>query len=290
MSEEKYLVALSSYVPFGPVRLELLIDYFGSSEIVWNTSRGELKGVGLSERMVDGFFKHKKFFSFERYFKKLKEKKINYIIKSSDEYPQNLKTIPNPPYVLYVKGKILKKDQNAVSIVGTRKMTSYGESVAKLFTSSLVSKGLTIVSGLARGIDTVSHKEALLRKGRTIAVMACGLDIVYPPENKNLAEEVSESGALVSEYPLGYPSLPVNFAVRNRIISGLSKAVLVVEGRRKSGTLLTVSHAAEQGRTVFAVPGPITSAMSEGPHFLIQNGSRIAISPQDILDELGLEN
>ena len=169
-------------------------------------------------------------------------------------------------------------------------MTSYGREVTELFASELASVGVTIVSGLARGIDTVAHKVALSVEGRTLAILACGLDQMYPLENSQLAKSIiSSGGAVISEYPLKYPAFRTNFASRNRIISGFSKAILVVEGAKRSGTLLTASAAAEQGRAVFAIPGQITSPMSAAPHFLIRSGVKVAFSAQDILNDLDMQ-
>lgn len=169
-------------------------------------------------------------------------------------------------------------------------MTSYGREVAEKFSKGLASFGVTIISGLAHGIDTAAHKGALSVGGRTVAVLGNGLDTIYPLENTGLAKEIIESGgAILSEYPLGYPALPENFANRNRIVSGMSKAVVVVEGAEKSGTLLTATHAAEQGKTVFAVPGQITNPMSFAPHFLLKNGARIATDVKDVIEELDMQ-
>ncbi|MCX6705406.1 MAG: DNA-processing protein DprA, partial [Candidatus Woesebacteria bacterium] len=174
--------------------------------------------------------------------------------------------------------------------VGTRKVTSYGREVTQKFSSELASFGITIISGLAYGVDTVAHKACLSVHGKTVAVLGNGLDTIYPFENTALALEIIKAGgAIISEYPLGYPALPVNFAIRNRIVSGLSDAVIVIEGAEKSGTLLTASHAAEQGKTVFAVPGQITSPLSAAPLFLLKNGAKIATETKDILDELDMQ-
>ena len=168
-------------------------------------------------------------------------------------------------------------------------MTAYGAEVTTKIAGELAAFDIAIVSGLARGVDTAAHKAALSALGKTIAVLGCGLDSIYPPENYRLAAEITSHGALVSEYPLGYPALPINFAARNRIISGLSKAVVVIEGATKSGTLLTASHAADQGRSVFAVPGQITSPLSQAPLYLIKNGAKMVTSTNDILEELDTE-
>lgn len=290
MEEKKYLVALYAFTDFGPARTNLLTSYFKSAKNVWNAQAVELLEVGLRKPTVEKFINHRNNFDFEGYFGKLEKYNIKYLTKADKYYPNNLKKLDNAPVVLYYIGTLSKNDDNAISIVGSRKMTSYGREVAEKFSTDLASYGITIVSGLARGIDTIAHRSALGVNGRTLAVIASGLDTIYPPENLGLAREIiNKGGAILSEYPLGYPALPVNFPSRNRIVSGLSKAVLVVEGETKSGTLLTASHAAEQGRAVFAVPGQITSPMSGAPHFLLQNGAKMALSPKDILDELDLQ-
>jgi DNA processing protein len=289
MNEKNYLIALASFVPFGPARLRLLLSYFSSARKVWNLSEKSLMEVGLGQKLVRGFLAYKIKFKPEEYFRLLKKLEIKVITEDDPSYPVNLKGLTNAPVVLYLKGDIIPNDTNAVGIVGARKMTVYGKEVTEIFSSALASLGVTIVSGLAIGVDSVAHRAALESGGRTIAVMGCGLDRLYPPQNFQLAKAIAASGALLSEYPLGYPALPVNFAVRNRIISGVSRALLVVEGAAKSGTLLTASHAAEQGRVVFAVPGPITSPLSAAPNFLIKNGAKVADGPKEILRELNLQ-
>lgn len=201
-------------------------------------------------------------------------------------YPINLSKISDFPKEIYVEGEILPRDSKAVAIVGSRITSKYGREVAYKFSYELAKNGVTIVSGLARGIDTIAHSAALDAKGRTIAVLANGIDIVYPPENTNLAKRIVKSGALITEFPAGIKPLPKNFLARNRIISGLSLAVLVIEGRSRSGTLSTATHAANQGREVFAVPGPINSSLSALPNYLIENGAQIAKSPDDVFEYL----
>jgi DNA processing protein len=289
MTEKDYLIALSAFVPFGPVRLSLLLSYFKTAKKVWSLSLSDLAEVGIKERLALEFISFRDNFNIEAYLERLKKFGIDCVIKGEGNYPKNLAEIDSAPLVLYVKGTLKPSDKESVAIVGSRKMTSYGREVAEKFAYELSQAGVTIISGLARGIDTVAHKSALEGGGRTIAVVGSGLNRIYPPENTNLALSIAKNGALISEYPLDYPALRLNFAARNRIISGLSKIVLVVEGAEKSGTLLTASHAAEQGRTVFAVPGQITSPLSFAPHFLIQNGARIAFSPRDIISELDLQ-
>ncbi len=187
---------------------------------------------------------------------------------------------------IYTKGKLLKRDGLAVAIVGTRTPTRYGRETAYKFAFELAKHKVTIVSGLARGIDSVAHNAALEAGGRTIAVLGSGLDIIYPPENAGLAERIAKQGAIVTQFPLGTKPLGKNFLARNQLIAKLSKAILVVEGRGRSGTISTANHAANLGVEVFAVPGPINSPMSEAPNYLIGEGARIAKSPEDILEYL----
>jgi len=288
MTEKEYLVGLYAYTNFGPKRLRLLLSFFGNAREVWNSSKKELVEVGLSEGLVDGFLIHKRQFNFKKYFERLKELSINFVTIKDLNYPKNLIDLEDSPIVLYIKGSLSDRDNKSISVVGTRKNTLYGELVTKTFVKNLVKEKFTIISGLARGIDTIAHKTCLEQKGRTIAVLACGLDQIYPPENLNLSQEVCKNGALISEYPLGYQIKASNFVNRNRIISGISKATLVIEGAKKSGTLLTASQAALQGRTVFAVPGDVRSFLSAAPHFLIRNGATLATSSQDIIDELNI--
>ncbi len=210
-------------------------------------------------------------------------------IKITDKnYPEILKHIPNPPKKLFVRGEILPKDKTAIAIVGARKHTSYGKQVAYDFAYALAKSGVTIVSGLALGIDSEAHKGALDAGGRTIAVLGSGIDdnSIYPYSHKSLAERVIKNGALISEYEPGTPALPHQFPQRNRIVSGLSLGVLVVEAKEKSGSLITAKLALEQGKDIFAVPGPIFSKMSEGTNKLIQQGAKLVLTPNDILEEL----
>lgn len=204
----------------------------------------------------------------------------------SEKYPKNLLNTLDPPRLLYIRGNFLKKDQKAVAIVGSRTASKYGLETAKRFSYELAKNGVTIVSGLARGIDTVAHLAALKAGGRTIAVLGSGLNIIYPPENKKLAEQITKNGALVSEFPENTQPLRHHFLERNKVIAGLSLAVIIIEGRRRSGTLSTARHAAELGREVFAIPGNIDSPLSEAPNYLIEQGARIAKSSEDVWEYL----
>jgi len=290
MNESKYLTAIYSFSYFGPARIKLLLSYFKTAKKIWLSKSKELIEIGLSQKKVLEFDEYRKNFDIPEYFEKLKKLKINVVTILDKNYPVNLRGLTGAPSVLYFKGTLKTADTNSVAIVGSRKMTSYGREVAEKFAGELASFGVTIISGLARGIDTAAHKGALSVSGRTIAVLGNGLDTIYPPENTKLADEIIKNGgAIVSEYPLGYPALPVNFAIRNRIVSGMSSCVIVVEGAVKSGTLLTATHAAEQGKTVFAIPGQITSPLSAAPHYLLKNGARIATSARDILEEMDMQ-
>ena len=204
-------------------------------------------------------------------------------------YPGALQTIPDPPPALYIKGRLDAADQAAVAIVGSRNASAYGLSCAQRLASDLAIHGITVVSGLARGIDGAAHRGALAAGGRTIAVLGSGLARLYPPEHRQLAEEIVEQGALISEYPMETEPFGFNFPRRNRLISGLSLGVVVVEAASRSGALITVDCALEQGRDVFAVPGPMTSATSHGTHRLLKQGARLVTSVDDIIEELGLE-
>ncbi|MFC1625176.1 DNA-processing protein DprA [Patescibacteria group bacterium] len=288
MTEREYLVGLYAFTSFGPKRLNLLLSFFGNAKEIWNSQKNHLIKLGISEKIASDFDRHKKSFDFEKYFKDLKKLSIKYLTFKDSNYPKNLIGLDDAPIILYVKGKLLDKDEKSIAVVGTRRNTLYGETITRSFTKDLVKSGFTIVSGLARGIDTLAHKTAIEQKGRTIAVLGCGLDQVYPPENTGLSEEIVKNGAVISEYPLGYQIKASNFVSRNRIISGISKATLVIEGAQKSGTLLTASQAALQGKTVFAVPGDIRSFLSDAPHFLIRNGATLATSAKDIVDEVNV--
>jgi len=220
-------------------------------------------------------------------FLRLREKKRECQIVAVKNYPENLKKIDNPPLRLFIKGVIKPSDKKALAVVGSRRMSRYGEKVTQKLVAALVKEKITIVSGLARGIDTIAHQTALKAGGRTIAVLGSGLENIYPPENKKLAEEIIKGhGAVVSELPPAQTAVAENFPIRNRIIAGLSLGVLVIEGAIKSGSLITARWAAEQGREVFAVPGPIDAVGSQAPLFLIKQGAKAVETVEDILEEL----
>jgi len=290
MNEKEYLIALCSFTYFGPARTNLLIQYFGNARNAWNANSKSLVEIGLKKNIVEDFGRHRRNFNFQKYFDRLKKLSIEVVTINDDDYPVNLRDLEDTPLVLYIRGKFNKNDANSVAIVGSRKMTSYGREVTHKLSTELASLGITIVSGLAFGVDLEAHKSALSVGGRCIAVLASGVDELTPRSNEWLGLEIIRAGgAIVSEFPLGTEAQRHFFPFRNRIISGLSKAVIVVEGMIKSGTIHTAKHAGEQGRTVFAVPGQITSPMSEASHYLIKNGAKMVTSVSDILEDLDLQ-
>jgi DNA processing protein len=290
VTEKEYLVATAAFTYFGPARVRLLVSYFKTAKKVWESPSNDLVKIGLSEKRVQEFSNFRKNFNAHEYFSRLSKMDIKVTTFLDKNFPKSLKDLDAAPVVLYYKGSLEGLNKNSVAIVGARKMTPYGCEVTEMFSSQLVNFGVTIISGLARGVDTVAHRSCLAAGGITIAVLGNGLNSIYPPENKSLADEIiKKGGAIISEYPPEYPVFPVNFVARNRIVSGLSTCVLVIEGAEKSGTLLTASHAANQGKTVFAVPGNITSPLSKAPLSLLKKGALIATETNDLLDELNLE-
>ncbi len=272
----------------GPLTIAKLIEAFGCPEkILKANARSIRERSGISERLSNSISCFKPVISeIEKDLTTLERLKVRIVTRWDEDYPENLKDIYDPPALLFVRGSLLPKDSRAVAMVGTRNPTGYGVEFAKSITSDLVRSDFTIISGLARGIDTTSHQSALKAGGRTIAVLGCGLDISYPRENDNLVERIVGSGAVISEFRPGIAPLKTNFFRRNRIVSGLSRAVVVVQASKKSGSLITASHALDQNRDVFAVPGNITNERSRGPHHLIKQGAGLVESADDILASL----
>lgn len=289
MGNIPYLLALHSIDGLGPIRLKAILDYFKDPKLAWEADIGVFKEIGIPQNVSDLMRKTRRKLDPIVYTDSIRKAGISWLTIFDENYPYLLKQIYDPPIVIYYKGQ-MKKDEKSIAVVGTRKITGYGRVVTEQFVKRLVEGGLTIVSGLARGIDAEAHSSTIRAGGRTIAVLGGGLKNIYPPENRSLAEKIIERGGLVlSEFPPDYPSMPGNFPARNRIISGLSLGVLVVEAAEDSGSLITARIALEQGREVFAVPGPITSTLSRGPIDLIKEGARPTIDPQDILEEMGLK-
>lgn len=284
----KYWVGFSEISGIGRVRISQLREHFGSLQDAWKAPEGKLKQAGLDSRSIDTLVLLRPKISLDAEMEKLERYKVKVLIYEDTSYPARLKEIYDYPPVLYVRGNLPSQDEPSLAIVGTRRPTIYGRQVTEEVVTDLVQSGITIVSGLARGIDSVAHRAALDAGGETIAVFASGLDIVYPAENAKLAQAIMEHGALISEYPLGVKPRAENFPLRNRIMSGLSLGVLVVEAGERSGALITAFQALEQNREVFAIPGSILSPASKGTNHLIQEGARLVRNCADILEDLNL--
>lgn len=268
MNEKFYYLGFSAFPGIGPAKFGKLLEQYKTAKAAWEAKKPE--------------------FSIEKYLQQLKEKDVWFLTLLDEDYPQLLREIKNPPFILYGKGNAtVLNGKNTIAVVGARKTTQYGREVTKLLTTDLVLSGFTIVSGLALGVDAISHMTALENNGRTIAVLGCGVDCCNPGENLSIYNSILENeGCVVSEFPLGMKPTLWSFPARNRIIAGLSQAVLVTEGAEDSGSLITAEFALKFGRKVFAVPGPITSQMSKGPYRLIAKGAKLVTSGEDILKEL----
>ncbi len=320
MDEEVlYHLGFSHFLGIGPVKFALLKNHFGSAKKAYLAQEKELKEL-LGEKLGQKFIKFRQSFDLEKKYQEIKKKGIEVISVDDERYPQDLKNIPDPPICLYVKGSMANffslsgspslyrgrhpktqknlpilssKDQESLilfAIVGTRQPTSYGLTVAKKFSFELAKNGFVIVSGMAYGVDTAAHWACLEAGGKTIAVLGCGVDVVYPAANRPLYEKIIETGgAIISEFPPGQTVLKGLFISRNRIISALSKGVMVVEGEEDSGALITARYAAEQGKEVFAPPSPITSKMSAAPNLLLKQGAKLVTSIEDIFEEFNIK-
>lgn len=289
MNDHQYWIGFDRVRGIGSVRTNQLLEYFGDLKTAWFADAGELRQAGMPDKVIDELSKIRSEIDLEEELSKIQALGISVVTIKQDIYPQLLQSVPNAPPVLYVKGQILEDDQFAIAIVGTRRKTSYGKQVAMELSRFLAENGITVISGMARGIDTIAHQGALDGGGRTIAVMGCGLDIVYPPENHQLSKQIIENGALVSEFYPGTQPEAVNFPPRNRIISGLARAVVVVEADERSGALITAKFALEQTRDVFAVPGSIYAPRSRGTNRLISDGALPLLDFKDLLLVLNLE-
>lgn len=283
-------IALNMVRGIGPRTANQLLSRFGSPAGVFAASRLALGKEGLKpdtiQELQDSSILEKANAEIER----LEKLNAEVITLEDDAYPQLLREIHDPPIALYVRGDLQKAlERPALAVVGSRRCSTYGVNVAESLSRDLASHGLTIVSGLARGIDAAAHRGALESNGQTIAVVGTGLETTYPKEHKKLEEQIIASGAVVSEFPLGTPPLPQNFPYRNRILSGLCFGVLIVEASEHSGSLITARLAYEQGREVFAVPGNITSQTSFGPNYLIKDGAKLVQIWRDVVDELPRE-
>jgi len=290
-NEIKYLNAFNQFELIGPQTLKKIKKYFGSYEKAWQSSAQSFTNAGLKGKVIEYLDKERKDISPEKEMERLEKYRVKILIKQDKTYPQLLKEIYDPPEILYYLGNSEAFSEFSLAIVGTRRYTAYGKEVVEYFASELAQMQLTIVSGLALGVDALAHRATVEAGGKTIGVLGCGLDQIYPSSNRKLGQDILRSGgAIISEYPLGSPPLKHHFPNRNRIISGLSLGVLVIEANEKSGSLLTANHAIEQNREVFAIPGNIFSVRSEGTHLLIKQGAKLVTKPEDIITELEIKN
>jgi DNA processing protein len=286
--EIKYWVGFSLIPGIGRVKLTQLESYFGNLAEAWKAASADLRQAGLDTGSVRAINMWRPRISLDEEMGKLERHGVKVLTYHDAAYPARLKEIYDYPLLLYIRGSLLPEDEWCLAVVGTRRATVYGRQVAEEISADLARNKITVVSGLARGIDSVAHSSALTAGGRSIAVFACGLDIVYPGENAGLARQIMERGALISEYPLGTRPKADKFPRRNRIMSGMSLGVLVVEASETSGAMITAHLAAEQNREVFAVPGSIISPASRGTNRLIQEGAKLVRGYGDILEELNL--
>ena len=288
MDDVKYWLGFSLVPNIGAKRLAHLYERFGDLSSAWHAPEAALRGSDLGQKTLDALFKLRQSLDLDAALEKVQRVGAWLLTLADDRYPQALRRMDDPPPLLYVRGKFLPQDDRALAVVGTRKATKQGRDITFDLSKQLALQDVTIVSGLAHGVDTAAHRGALAAGGRTIAVMGCGVDVLYPSENRDLAQTITRSGAIISEFPLGTQPRPTNFPRRNRIISGLSLGVLVTEAPENSGALITAHLAAEQGREVFAVPGNIYNKMARGANRLIQDGAKLVLDVNDILEEFNI--
>ena len=289
MANTKYWVGFNIVSGIGPARLKALLDRFGDAESAWHAGSLELARVGLDRRSLQNLLSARNKLDLDAEMQRIADSGSRILTLQDEAYPRLLREIYLPPPVLYVKGALSPDDDWALAVVGTRSAKAYGREVTRYLAGSLARNGITIVSGLARGIDSEAHRAALAAGGRTIAVLGSGIDVIYPAENRNLAEDIASAGAVISEYPLGTKPEKRNFPPRNRIISGLSRGTLVTQAGRRSGALITAYFALEQGREVFAVPGSILDRGCDGANRLVQQGeAKLVLNAEDVLEELNL--
>lgn len=290
MTEQEALLALNMLPKIGPVRVRRLMDFLGSAAAILKASTDSLRkveGIGAETAIVLRAWQDHADLTGE--LRRIREMGLSVVCQGSEDYPAPLMEIHDPPLVLYVKGKLLPADRMAIGVVGSRRATAYGLTAARKISFQLAHAGVTVLSGLARGIDTAAHEGAVAAKGRTVAIIGSGLARLYPPENEALAERIADGhGAVVSEFPILTEPDRQTFPQRNRIVSGWSHGILVVEAPAWSGALITANNAADQGRSVYAVPGPIDRASSLGCNKLIQNGARLVLEAGDILEDLNV--
>jgi DNA processing protein len=288
MDDKKYWIGFNLIKGIGAVRMQALIQYFGDLEVAWKASPIELAQTRLGKKLIERVIQAREGVDLEKLWDKIQQQGIKILTWQDESYPQRLKEIDQPPPVIYIRGDYLPDDLFAVAIVGTRRVTPYGRQITEELSAFLAANGITVISGLARGVDALAHQTVLKAGGRTIGVLGSGVDKIYPPEHRGMAEQMMQRGAILSDYAPGTPPDASNFPPRNRIISGLSLAVVVIEAGETSGALITAEFAAEQGREIFAVPGSILAPQSKGTNKLIQNGALPLLSVNDLMQALDL--
>lgn len=287
MTRTEAYLALNLLPKIGPVRVRRLMEIFGSPERILSAKAREITAIdGFGYELADAISGWESKIDLTRELRRITEENLTVLTQEDALYPKLLKQIHDPPLVLYVRGQLTERDHHGIAIVGSRHATHYGLSTSKKLAFQIAYAGYTIISGLARGIDTAAHEGALAGKGRTVAVIGSGLGQLYPPENKALAEKIAEQGAVVSEFPVDMPPDRQTFPMRNRIVSGWSCGVIVTEAPARSGSLITAQQAADQGRSVYAVPGNIDRPSSQGCNRLIQQGAKLILDGADVLDDL----
>ena len=286
MDREVAYVVLNMLKGVGPVAIRRLLERFDSAPAILEAKMPDLT-VTVGEKLAATIYQWREKIDLDTELGKVEAMGIELISWESENYPPHLQHVSDPPCLLYARGKLEERDRHSIAVVGTRRMSHYGRESTKQLAYQLARAGYTIVSGLARGIDTIAHEGALAAGGRTIAVLGSGLAQLTPPENAKLAERILENGAVLSQFPIDYNADRQSFPIRNRVVSGMSQGVLIVEGSRQSGSMITAGLALEQGRHVFALPGQIDRPGSAGPNSLIQDGAKLVTRVEDILDELG---
>lgn len=286
MDEREALVALNMVEHVGPVRVRQLLEFFGDAPSILKASKSQLLSVrGIGEEVADSILRWEKTVDLSGELKRIEQFGCHVVIQSDENYPELLRQIYDPPIVLYVKGSLTAQDKNSVALVGSRMTTPYGMETARKFAYQLGYIGVTVVSGGARGIDTAAHQGAMTAKGRTVAVLGNGINIVFPTENKELFERIAEKGAVITQFPFNRKADKQSFPIRNRIVAGMTLGTVVVEANLSSGALITANFAVEYGRQIFAVPGRIDSPRSKGCHDLIKKGAKLCEGAEDILSE-----
>ena len=288
MNDKSYWVGFNLIKGIGAVRMQALVNHFGDLELAWRAAPAELAQAGLGLKLIERVVQARQQIDLEKLWGKIEAQGIKILTWTDEAYPQRLKEVDQPTPVFYILGEYLPDDVFAVAVVGTRRVTAYGRQITEELAAFLAANGITVISGLARGVDGIAHQTALKAGGRTIGVLGSGVDKIYPPEHRALAEKMIERGAIISDYAPGTPPDASNFPPRNRIVSGLSLAVVVVEAGETSGALITAEFAAEQGREVFAVPGSILAPQSKGTNKLIQRGALPLLSVEDLMQALDL--